>query len=548
MSESTETTLKILVVEDDPGDFGLVRANVRLAKLEHGNDSLIWARSLAEGIAQGQQSHADVVLLDLSLPDSNGLATVHAMRAALPDTPIVVLTGQDESTLSTAALEAGAQDYLVKSHFDHDALGRAIRHARVRGKLEQQFLQHQQHLEDLVQQRTAALSIAKEVAEAANRAKSIFLANMSHELRTPMNAIMGMTDLALRRATDAEQINQLGKVKKASQNLLSIINDILDISKIEAERLTLEEITFRIGDLTENLTALMAQRATEKGLKLTIEMDPSLARRKVEGDPLRLGQILLNLTANAIKFTAAGEISVRALLQKDEPTALQLRFEVRDTGIGLVAEDQHRIFSAFQQADGSMTRKYGGTGLGLAISKHLTELMQGDIGVESQPGQGSLFWFTVRLKQQKEQQAEQPPVSHANAEEELRKRYSGSRVLVVDDDAMNREVAAVQLEAAGLIVDVADDGAVSLQMVQRTVYAAILMDMQMPTLDGLEATRQIRALPEYRHTPIIAMTANAFAEDKARCNAAGMNDFLIKPFEPETLFEIVLNTLNRRDI
>jgi CheY-like chemotaxis protein len=292
----------------------------------------------------------------------------------------------------------------------------------------------------------------------------------------------------------------------------------------------------------------MAQRATEKGLKFTLEMDPSLARRKVEGDPLRLGQILLNLTANAIKFTAGGEISVRALLQKDEPTALQLRFEVRDTGIGIAAEDQQRIFSAFQQADGSMTRKYGGTGLGLAISKHLTELMEGDIGVESRPGQGSLFWFTVRLKQQKEQLAEQPPVRHANAEEELRKRYSGRRILVVDDDAMNREVAAVQLEAAGLVVDVADDGAVSLQMVQRTVYAAILMDMQMPTLDGLEATRQIRALPDYRHTPIIAMTANAFAEDKARCNAAGMNDFLIKPFEPEALFEIVLNTLNRRDI
>ncbi|MCX7170208.1 MAG: ATP-binding protein [Proteobacteria bacterium] len=401
MSEPLQKTLTILVVEDDPGDFGLIRANARLAKLERGHDCLIWAKTLAEGLAQGRRHQADVVLLDLSLPDLDGLATVKAMRAALPETAIVVLTGQDEDALSAAALEAGAQDYLVKSHFDHDALGRAVRHARVRNRLEQQFLQHHQHLEDLVEQRTAALSIAKEAAEAANRAKSVFLANMSHELRTPMNGIMGMTDLALCRATDPKQKDHLDKVKLASQNLLAIINDILDISKIEAERLTLEQIDFKLGEVMGSLAGLVAQTAAEKGLQLSFEIDPALAHLQLQGDPLRLGQILLNLTGNAIKFTAAGSVTIRALLAEEQPGSVLLRFEVQDTGIGIAAADQQRIFAAFQQADGSLTRKYGGTGLGLAICKRLAQLMAGDIGVASSPSAGSTFWFTARMKRQK---------------------------------------------------------------------------------------------------------------------------------------------------
>jgi signal transduction histidine kinase len=248
-----------------------------------------------------------------------------------------------------------------------------------------------------VQERTAALSVAKEAAEAANRAKSTFLANMSHELRTPMNAIMGMTELALRRATDPKQIDQLNKSKLGAQRLLGIINDLLDISKIEAERLTLERVNFRLVEVMDNLSSLIGHKASDKGLKLHIDLPAGLPSLTLSGDPLRLGQILLNLASNAVKFTEQGAITLRAKLLEDHPTGVLLRFEVADSGIGISPEDQKRLFTAFAQADGSMTRKYGGTGLGLAISKRLAEMMGGEIGVESQPGQGSTFWFTVRL-------------------------------------------------------------------------------------------------------------------------------------------------------
>jgi PAS domain S-box-containing protein len=258
--------------------------------------------------------------------------------------------------------------------------------------------QYRHHLEIMVEERTTALSIAKEAAEAANRAKSTFLANMSHELRTPMNGIMGMTDLALRRATDPKQIDQLTKVKLCAQRLLGIISDILDISRIEAERLSLDHTVFNLGSVLESLSSLIGQKATEKALKLRIEAPPELIRRPLQGDPLRLGQILLNLVDNALKFTVQGSIIVRVLLLEECSGHLRLRFEIQDTGIGISAEDQKRLFVAFEQADGSCTRKYGGAGLGLAISRRLAQMMDGNMGVDSQPGTGSTFWFTARLE------------------------------------------------------------------------------------------------------------------------------------------------------
>ncbi len=267
------------------------------------------------------------------------------------------------------------------------------------------------------------------------------------------------------------------------------------------------------------------------------------------GDPTRLQQALLNYANNAIKFSEKGTVTLRILKQEETGDSVLLRFEVQDTGIGIEPETLHRLFNAFEQADSSMTRKYGGTGLGLAITRRLAELMGGEAGAESTPGVGSTFWFTVKLKKQAERrEAErQEKNEKEDAETVIRRQYSGSHILVVDDEPMNREIAQIQLEGADLVVDAAEDGTEAIAMARKTGYSAIFMDMQMPKLNGVEATRQIRQLPGYAQTPIIAMTANAFAEDKARCFEAGMNEFLIKPFSPGELFATLLRSMNRRD-
>jgi signal transduction histidine kinase len=412
-------------------------------------------------------------------------------------------------------------------------------------KLNEELAEERDKLEDKVQQRTTALEHAKVAAESASQAKSTFLANMSHELRTPLNGIMGMTSMALRRSSDPKQIDQLTKAIQASQHLLGVINDILDISKIEAERLTLEQVSFKLGEVMENTLSLIRPKAMEKNLQVSIDIPPAVARCRLLGDPLRLGQILGNFTGNAIKFTTQGSIILRVRLIEEHASDMLLRFEVQDTGIGIAPADQQRLFTAFEQADSSMTRKYGGTGLGLAISRRLAHLMGGDVGVDSKEGQGSTFWFTVRLGKSTDAVPPEPTFITDATEAQLRIRYNGSRILLVEDEPINQEVSRGLLEDVGLDVDLAEDGAIALELARQNRYALILMDMQMPNLNGVDATKAIRADSLNTTTPILAMTANAFDEDRQVCLDVGMNDHIGKPVDPQRLFETLLKWLSR---
>ncbi|MFG6465229.1 ATP-binding protein [Roseateles sp. BYS87W] len=401
---------------------------------------------------------------------------------------------------------------------------------------------YRHHLEELVEARTAALAEATHAAQAASLAKSAFLANMSHEIRTPMNAIIGLTYLAQSDAIEPEQQQRLQKVANAAEHLLSVINNVLDFSKIEAGKLTLEHREFTVDQVLDNIANMTQQTAAAKRLRVETTLAPALRGRVLLGDAQRISEVLLNFTGNAVKFTEAG--FVRLLARPDDTPAplgrVRLRFEVQDSGIGIPAEAQDRLFRDFEQADSSTTRRYGGTGLGLAICRRLAELMGGTVGVDSTPGRGSTFWFVLTVDA-----AAQPPALAAppaerphSARERLAElaRQHPRRLLLAEDNPVNQEVAVALIGSAGLTVDVAVDGQQAIDMVRAGDYALVLMDVQMPVMDGLDATRAIRALPQAADLPILAMTANAFDEERQRCLDAGMDDHVAKPVVAEQLF------------
>ncbi len=410
---------------------------------------------------------------------------------------------------------------------------------RVRSRKELE--QHRQLLEQQVRQRTQQLEIARQEAEVASRSKSAFLANMSHEIRTPLNAVLGMVHLLRRDAPTIEQIDRLDKIDFAAQHLLAVINDILDFSKIEAGKLQLDETQFDIDSLLQRVVSVLGERAREKGLELRFESDKF--EHSLIGDPTRITQCLINYAANAIKFTERGSVTIKVRRVSESNSGVRVHFEVADTGIGIPEDAIGRLFGIFEQADSSTSRKFGGTGLGLAITRRLAELMGGSVGVSSKPGQGSRFWFTATLKPGDDAMDALRSTFAGLTPQAVQDSLAGRHLLVVEDEAINREIALELLSEYGLTADTAEDGVQALELIGKQHYDLVLMDMQMPKMDGLEATRQIRQLPQLAKLPIIAMTANAFAEDRERCLAAGMNDFLSKPVEPDDLKILLLRYL-----
>ncbi len=425
---------------------------------------------------------------------------------------------------------------VINGRFDGQVF--SFRDVTERVSADRQLAELNVNLEQKVSERTEALVEATRAASAANKAKSDFVSNMSHEMRTPMNSILGLTYLAQRAAPNPKVSEYLERINESGQHLLGLISDVLDFSKIEAGKLELENTSFSVLAVVDEVMRQLSDMATLKGLLLRCELDP-LLERPLHGDVLRVRQILLNFMSNAIKFSRQGQVVLSARVVQSEAGVSEVRFDVSDDGIGMTPEQSSQLFMPFQQADASITRRYGGTGLGLAICRKLADLMGGQVGVKSELGAGSSFWFSMPLLW-----GQDMPAVH-ELTEQWQGSLSGSTVLVVDDNHLNQRVALELLEAVGAQVVIAGDGLAALNVLSQREVDCVLMDVQMPVMDGMEATRRIRDDSKFGNLPVIAMTANARGEDEQQCRDAGMNDFIAKPVVPQQLYSKLSHWLGR---
>ena len=476
-----------------------------------------------------QAPFPELILLDVMMPEMDGYEVIARLKAdpATREIPVIFLSAMDSTEDEEKGLELGAVDYITKPLRKGILLSRVRTHVglfRSRVALER----HKDELELRVEERTQELVRALQAVESTSRAYSEFLSNMSHEIRTPLSIVIGLAELLKKEITLPEQRRKLDQLCTNSEHLLALINDVLDLSKIESGRLSFEISEFCLGSVVEKVLISFDERSREKGLTLAADVASPIRELRLQGDPLRLSQVLINLLDNAIKFTERGSVRLGVTCVGQETAGIRLCFSVADTGCGIAPADQPHIFERFMQADASTTRRHGGSGLGLAICRHLVSMAGGSLRVDSQVGSGSTFSFELVL----------PPASGNLPERTARPLatdFTGKRVLLAEDQPLTQEILMKMLEGLGCVVDAADDGAEAVERAQARAFDLILMDMEMPRMDGLAAARAIRSLPGYREIPILALTANAFAEDRERCLAAGMDGHLGKPVKPATL-------------
>ena len=521
-----ESQIRVLLVEDDPADARLIE--ITLLKSERTKFDLTHVTRLGDALSRLTEDDYDVVLLDLGLPDSWGPDTFIETHKKSSEVPAVILTGLDIQSFAIEAMQLGAQDYLIKGHIDTHVLECSIRYAIERKHLEYETI------------------AAREAALEAKRTTSEFLANMSHEIRTPLNAMIGAASLLLdSELTDGQQ-EWMSMVHTSGETLLSLINDILDLSRIEAGKLTIEPMPFNLESVVQEVSDLVSARLEQTNVNLEVRYPPDVPRQLI-GDPGRIRQVLTNLASNAIKFTHEGHVIIS--IESDEQTddEVSLRLAVEDTGIGIPQDQLDQIFEKFIQARNSGAQRYGGTGLGLAICHQLVDLMGGTIGATSREGEGSTFRFRLRLPiSAQEQPSAQSPSSSGKAGKATAAEPINARVLVVEDNVFNQRVAVEMLKRFSCRVDVAANGREAVDMVQTFPFDLVFMDCQMPEMDGYEATAEIRRREtSTQHVPIIAMTAQAMQGDRERCIEAGMDDYVSKPVRMENLETILTQYLSQ---